>query len=142
MRPAGTSKNKCPTNTASKVYAWDDGWMDGSASSIFSGKSLWAIAGVLYPSQASFLIYLWLCLAHLQSIISITSFFPACFVLTLIGSFSCCSAAATAITASNWNFLLLIKLDQILLVVTCHLQQRLNYSWCSVSTIDVICKCS
>jgi hypothetical protein len=37
---------------------------------------------------------------------------------------------------------LLIKLDQILLVVTCHLQQRLNYSWCSVSTIDVICKCS
>ncbi len=126
--PAGTSKNKCPTNIASKVSAWDgwmDGWMDDSASFIFLGKSLWAIAGVLYPSQASFLLYLWLCLAHLQSIISITSFFPACFVLTLIGSFSCCSAAA--ITASIWNFLLLIKLDQILLVVTCHLQQRLNY---------------
>lgn len=29
MGPAGTSKNKCPTNIASKVYAWDDGWMDG-----------------------------------------------------------------------------------------------------------------
>jgi hypothetical protein len=29
----------------------------------------------------------------LQIIISITSFFPACFVLTLIGNFSCCSAA-------------------------------------------------
>jgi hypothetical protein len=26
--PAGTSKNKCPTNIASKVSAWD-GWMDG-----------------------------------------------------------------------------------------------------------------
>jgi hypothetical protein len=40
VEPAGTSKNKCPTNTASKVYAWDDGRVDDSVSFIFSGKSL------------------------------------------------------------------------------------------------------
>lgn len=91
MGPAGTSKNKCPTNIASKVYAWDDGWMDG-----------------------------WLCLLHLLreelmsncwSIIPITSFLPA-----LLVAVSCIFAeynihhkllSCLFCTYFNWQFQLL-----------------------------------